>query len=316
MKQDEGLFVAAYAAEALGKIGDPKAIPILIEAVEEDDDYLRTDAADALETFGPGAKAAIPALVRVLKSGKAHCCFVANALGAVDEEGISVPALTEALGDESPQMRRFAAYGLSRMGGKAGPAEEALHDGLQDSDLGARIAAAQAHWSVSGKADESVDVLRSVLRAPPTWIVQVWAANALAHIGPDAKAAVPELIACLDNEHAASSAVAALGKIGPNAALAVPALVARLAACDRDYCRACIARALRRVDRSAKSLPMLRDILKDSRDSMALSEAAEAIAEIGPEAEQAVPLLRPLLKDRDSGVRSAAAKALDRIENP
>ncbi len=316
LEEDDSDYVAARAVEALGKIGDPKAIPVLITALENEDDYVRMNAVNALEAFGPRAKAAIPALVRALKNDEANACFVAQALGAIDAEGISTPVLTAALGNEDSDMRRFAAFGLSRMGRKAGAAEKALHDGLRDTDLGARIAAAQAYWSVSGKADEAVGALRAVLQTPHDWLVQMWAAGALAEIGPAAKAAVPELIACLksDARYLVSSSAEALGKIGPEAASAVPALAAQLEQCDDDYCRVYIARALWRINRSERSLPLLQDVLRDPRDYMAISGAVEALGEMGPKAKESVRLLRSLLTYSDREFQDSVAKALERIE--
>ena len=82
-------------------------------------------------------------------------------------------------------------------------------------------------------------------RRPGNWTVQMWAADALAEIGPAAKAAVPELIACLksDTRYVVTSSAKALGKIGPDAASAVPALTAQLESADDCYTRVCIARA-------------------------------------------------------------------------
>jgi HEAT repeat protein len=316
LEEDESHYVPARAAETLGKIGDPKAIPILIAALENEEDYVRTHALWALETFGPKAKAAIPTLVRALKNDEGNASFVAHALGAIDAEGISTPVLIEALGNEDSEMRRFAAFGLSRIGRKAGAAEKALHHGLRDTDLGARIAAAEAYWSVSGKADEAVGALRSVLQTPSDWLVQMWAAGALAEIGPAAKAAVPELIAALksDTRYVVSSSAEALGKIGPDAASAVPALAARLEQCDDDYIRVCLARALWRINRSERSLPLLRDALRDSRGFMAVSQAVEALGEMGPKAKESVPLLRSLLTYSDRPFRDSVAKALAQIE--
>ncbi|MCL1475535.1 HEAT repeat domain-containing protein [Argonema antarcticum] len=54
------------AAKALGQIGDPKAIPALIEALNHP-----TDAASvisALEAFGPLADEAVPALIKMIES--------------------------------------------------------------------------------------------------------------------------------------------------------------------------------------------------------------------------------------------------------
>lgn len=55
-------FAARAAAEALGQIGDQRAIPLLIQALGETDEYLRTDAAIALGHLR--ATAAVEPLVR------------------------------------------------------------------------------------------------------------------------------------------------------------------------------------------------------------------------------------------------------------
>ena len=316
LRNDEDSSVQSRAAEALGKIAGPRAIPALIAALEYEGDFVRWTALQALTGFGHKAKAAVPALVRAVKSDKANGYVAVDALGAIDAEGISTPVLIEALGSSDAKIRRYAAVGLSRIGRRAGAAQNALHDGLRDSDPGARIAAAEAYWSVSGRADEAVDVLRSVLRAPDGWLARMWAANALAAIGPAAKAAVPELIACLtsDTRYVVTSSAKALGKIGPNAMSAVRALTVRLDGSDDYYTRVCIAGALWRIDRSARSLPVLLDTLKTSSDYMAVSEAAETIGEMGAHAKGAAPLLRPLLKDNNRFVRDAVVKALKQIE--
>lgn len=226
LEHDEDSTVRTHAVEALGQIGDPEAIPIFIAALENQDDSIRWSAIGALESLGHKAKAAVPALMRAVKNDEANGWIAASALGAIDAEGISTPVLIETLGDKDAQMRRFAALGLSGIGRKAAAAEKALRDGLHDSDPRARIAAATAYWSVGGKADEAVQVLRADLQASGNWTVQMWAAGGLAEIGPAAKAAVPELVACLksDTRYVVSSSAEALGKIGPDAGSAVPAL--------------------------------------------------------------------------------------------
>src|SRR5688572_20699641 len=78
-------------------------------------------------------------------------------------------------------MRRFAAMGLQGIGREAAAAEKALHDALSDTDVGARIAAA----GLFGRSPAR--------RKKPC---------ALAEIGPEAKAAVPELVACLKSARA------------------------------------------------------------------------------------------------------------------
>ena len=313
LKNDEDTYVQANAAEALGKLRDPAAIPYLIAALKADDEYVRMNATDALTEFKHQASAAIPALIHAVQKDDWNA---ATALAVIDSEGISTPILIETLGSPKPGMRRFAAIALGRIGSKAIAAESALRNALSDADRGTRIDAAEAYWAVTGKADEPVAVLRSILQSPQSYIDELSAARALAGIGPASKPAVPELIACLESEihNVSAAATDALGRIGPSAAAAVPVLVAKLEACDNDESCACLARALWRISRSEKSLPVLREVLTTSQDFIALTEALEAIGEMGEYAVGVEPLLRPLLKDSNSFVREAAAAALQRLE--
>jgi HEAT repeat protein len=299
----------------LGKIGDPKAVPVLIAALEDEDSSVRWSAIGALKAFGHKAKAAVSILAQAVNGDESNGWYAAGAVGAIDAEGVSTSALIEALGNKSPVLRRFAAMGLSGIGRKAISAEPALHHGLQDSDLSARIAAAGAYWSVTGEADEAVSVLRSALQAAENWTERMRAASALGEIGPAAKDAVPDLIACLPSnvDYVVAYAAEALGKIGPEAASAVPPLVAKLGDED-DYVRVCAARALWRIDGSEQCLGVLEDAIKNSRDSGAVSEAARGIGQMGELGQGSTPLLRPLLKHHVAYVRTAAAEALKQIE--
>lgn len=316
LENDEHSIVQSNAAEALGKIHDRQAIPVLTAALEIEDEYVRSKAIGALEAFGAEAKAAIPALVRAVNSDEANGCLAASALGAIDIEGASVPVLIEALASDDARLRRYAARGLGRMGRAAAAAEIPLRDRLQDGDAGARIAAAAAYWHVAGDPEAPVRVLRSALKGSGNWQAQMRAADALAEVGPPARGAVPELVGCLnsDTRYVVTSAARALGKIGSDAGSAVPALTTRLDAEKDDYTRVSLARALWGIENSDKSLPILQAALANSRDFMALAAAAEAIGEMGPAAASAAPLLQPLLKDESSLVREAAAEALRRIE--
>jgi len=74
--------VRSSAASALGRIGDPRAVPTLIEALKDKDYYARQNAASALDGIGEPA----------------------------------VPALIETLQDEDYYVRQNAAYVLRRLG--------------------------------------------------------------------------------------------------------------------------------------------------------------------------------------------------------
>jgi HEAT repeat protein len=59
-------LLAAWALEdALGKIGDPQALPALLEALKDENGYVRRAAAEALGEIGDPQ--AVPALLEALK---------------------------------------------------------------------------------------------------------------------------------------------------------------------------------------------------------------------------------------------------------
>ncbi len=176
------------------------------------------------------------------------------------------------------------------------------------------------------------------------WKVRSYAAEALGAIGPDAKAAVPALIAALNDDqwrvqpyatealgkigaaavlgliaalkdkdpHVRSNAADALGAIGPDAKAVVPGLIAALK--DNDWkVRWYAAKILGAIGPGAKAAgPGLIAALKDN-DWKVRSAAAEALGAIGPDAKAAVPGLIAALKDNDRKVRSSAAEALKKI---
>lgn len=316
LESDEDSFVQSSVVEAFGRIGAPAAIPSLIAALNDEGSDIQSSAISALELFGHDAEAAVPALIQIVTDEGTNSSFAAKALGTIDRKGIGVTTLVNALRSANPQIRRFAALGICRLGRRAATAEQPLQRCLNDMNIGARIAAAKAHWSVSGKADEAVRVLRSAIQQADRWFTHMWAADALAEIGPAAIDAKPELIQGLNSStrYVVTSSAEALGRIGPDAVDAVPALVARLEKTDDFYTRTCLARALWRMNRSEQSLPVLKAVLQASGDFMALSEAAETVGEIGRPAESMLPLLRPLRKHSDAFVRKAADNAIRQFE--
>ena len=95
--------------------------------------------------------------------------------------------------------------------------------------------------------------------------------------------------------------------------LSTPVLIETLGNED-DRMRQFAAFGLRRIGRKARAAEKaLHDGLRDM-DQGARIAAVTAYWSVSGQAEDAVPLLRPLLKDSDSFVREASAKALEQIE--
>lgn len=121
----------------------------------------------------------------------------------------------------------------------------------------------------------------------PDYQVRWKALEALAKLGPQAAPAVPTLITRLEDESDRYRAISVLGAIGPVAAPpAVPALLKRL----------------------AYTLSVENKLYRD--ESTEAIGIIETLANIGPAAKNAVPLLRQALKDKVSVIRYFAAHAL------
>lgn len=129
-------------AEALGRLGDIKAVPALRRGLIDDDQRLAALSAEALAALGDAAS--LPTLVRLAEgpdSGAAQSAFEAlGALGGAEAEA----GLRRGLETTDPLRRAAAAYGLARMGRVAGT----LHlDGfLEESDVQTRERVLAAYY--------------------------------------------------------------------------------------------------------------------------------------------------------------------------
>lgn len=116
---------ALRAMMELGRLKSPESIPELIKKLESSDKYAATAAIYALEQIGEPA----------------------------------VPALTTALDSKNPAVRKYAAYGLSRIGNQ--DITKALKEMTRDDDPGVRRNAARALGK--RKAKESLSDLITLM---------------------------------------------------------------------------------------------------------------------------------------------------------
>ena len=108
----------ASAARALGLIKEPQAVePLLATLKEEIDDGDRTLACNCVEALGSiGCRRAAPVLISISQCHDRYVrCDVADALGRIGGPGVLV-ALLPLLWDENPFVRRRAAIALARLG--------------------------------------------------------------------------------------------------------------------------------------------------------------------------------------------------------
>lgn len=130
------------------------------------------------------------------------------------------------------------------------------------------------------------------------------AAKGLAELGPEARAAVPDLGKALRDRDlfVRRFAAEALGKIGPDASAAIPALGLAMSD-ERKEVQIAAADALGRLGKDA--IPALIAALKDpNKDPAVRRLAAQGLSRSGPQARGAVPVLSNLLTGKLSSPKA------------
>jgi hypothetical protein len=110
MQNGELQRVRSKACEALGKIGDPRTIPHLVQALQDWDRGVREEACKALGAIGDPQ--AIPHLIQALQDREWWVCHAAcAALGAIGDSQ-AIPLLVQILQDTEGRVRRMACEAL------------------------------------------------------------------------------------------------------------------------------------------------------------------------------------------------------------
>ena len=293
--KDETGFVANRAALALGEIGDARAVEPLIESMKYKGGYVRGGAAQALGELGD--KRAVEPLINALKadiSGYAPR-QTAQALGELGDP-MAIEPLIQALRDEDSSLREVAAKSLDKLGWYPG-----------DNIAKVYCLIAKKQWKEFTKIGKpAVELLIQALK-DEDYQVRGGAAEALREIGD--KRAVEPLINVLKadkNSHVRWGAAVALGEIGDKRA--VEPLINALKA-DKDSRRGA-ANALGEL-KDTRAVEPLINVLKADKDFHVRGSAANALGEIGDP--RAIEPLIHALKDDNGEVRDKVANALGEI---
>lgn len=166
---DDGFARRYVAAWALGELGDPRAVPLLVAALSRPEGVAR-EAARALVKLGA---VAVPALVEALPGSAATARgYAVRTLGELGDPRAAA-ALTAALGD--PGVRADAARALGKLGVSTGAG--ALLPLLGDPEWRVRLEAARSLGHLqAGEAEAALDRLRGEDPEPE---VRAWAARSL-----------------------------------------------------------------------------------------------------------------------------------------
>ena len=264
---------AAAGLVSLGAVGKI-SVPGLIELMADPDPATQTAAVRALGDLGAGAASAIPLLVEQLGNAALQSA-AAEALGKIG--AASEPAVPKLLALAEGKDRELGIVSMQALGGIGRPAESALpvlYAALKNDDREIRSAAFQALPKIEPDKDKLLPIYLSALEEPTR--VRRIAAQALKQFGEKARPAVPALLTMLD----------------------------------RDMDRPIALEALRAIH--VREVPPLLTAL-NHKDATVRAFACESLGELGPEAHEATSALEQKAQTEGEPVRSAAKKALERI---
>ncbi len=310
--------VRPCAAEVLARIGPSAegAVPALIRAVQpgrllgQDADLqasvLQRHALFALCRIGPRAAAVIPMLnekldreieADVSRKNEPPSDRWSN-VGLLAQVG--APPIEKLLG----AFRRgavTAADELSYLGPLARPAVPALRDALNDQRPEIRVSAALALAFIDPSVTEVVPILIDGLENHREESDAMYAPEALARLGPSAKAAIPLLLSFVSQGIADADIIKALIQIDPEGEQCLPMLIRALEDEEPETVEAA-AQSLRLLGPRAKAaIPALTTVLAHHygllNDNPQVG-AAKALGRIDPEARSVLPALIASLKDR------------------
>ncbi len=296
MQNGELQRVRSKACEALGKIGDPRTIPHLVQALQDWDRGVREEACKALGAIGDPQ--AIPHLIQALQDREWRVCHAAcAALGAIGDSQ-AIPLLVQILQDTEGRVRRMACEALGRIGDPQ--ATPHLIQALQDEDSMVRRMACKALGEIGDP--QATPYLIQALQDEDS-IVRHVACEALGEIGDPQ--AIPYLVQVLkDNDssvrRAACRALAATGN-----SQVVSHLAQVLGSWDSELRRvAC--EAIGRVGSLQATLHLINAF--NDRDWQVRRAAAEAIRSM--HYREVTTKLLELLQSPDWRVRATACWAL------
>jgi len=282
--KDKSAKVRAHAALALGAIGSAAkdSVPALADLLKDPDATVRRTALRAIRAIHPGPKVMIPICVKLLEDPDP--AIRVRILTAIAEGGVeAVPGLIEALKDD--KVAYWALIILRDIGPAAKDAIPAIIEKLND---------------------KKPEIRREAVLT-------------LGVFGEAAVPAVPQIVALLGDEHAATAATFVLGELGqiPKDA---EATVRANAKSSNEMLSTASLWALARIHPEDKELR--RDTTEvlvtrlRGKDPFVRVAAARALAALPPAPEITAPIWEKALKDADETTMRHAMDALAALGAP
>jgi hypothetical protein len=340
--QDQQIAALMKLAESPQDLA--KVVPTIARAGINRDELIRASAEVAIKRLGPAASEHLGPLFeskdfRDYQAG----CFVAQKLGPDAKQWI--PSLTKELKSDDPNRIMSALFGLQnmgtdvlpamdtlisllghddfniqcgvcrifeRLGSDAAPAQDRLVELLDQGVVSSRSWAAVALGAIGPtEKHDVVDLLEQKLNAF-TQIEKERALIGLAHIGPEASNALPQVERLMYDLSKSTQCQAALTywRITGDADKAIKVLVEQLP--DESYKREAIQRLGEMGPAAAPALDALIKELKNPEEDVC-ELAVMAIAKMGAVGKPAIPHLQALLMNKDLLLQQAAGDAIKTI---
>jgi HEAT repeat protein len=283
------LLVSCGWGRKSDKAATDEKVDELVRQLSAPDPDTRKNAAQQLGAMGAAAKAAVPALARIVEDSQIDYFTRMEAARALGQIGPAardaIPALTSALKTQNPRpaagdngnLRLEFAAALTRIDPDNAYARQNLNDCLTDPNGHVRVMAAYELARLN-PTPEAVQRLAGMLKT--AGIERPKVIDSLGKLGPAAKDAVP--------------ALSELVKQGPGEER-IPAAV-----------------ALVRIDPQG-AIPVVKPLLTGD-DRADVTPIIEALGEAGPAAKDAAPTLRALQSRQGGRYRPAATRALEKID--
>ncbi len=306
-KQSFVRLLALEEAALLEREEQVRYLPVIVEALKDNDSDVQLNAAALLFALGNDAESAVPAMIAYLREPDSERRNVIMTLVA-NLHNTAIPALVDALKAEDPDIRLGACQALGKIGKEARAAVPALIALL--SEVGQAVPdCASVTLGKIGDAEDLIGIIRNGTDGERALVAR----NAFHHLPEeiDPTEALMELIKSEDESpQVRLAAVKALGTRGAKSNNAVSLLVATLSDQEIGFAAA---RALGEIGLSALSNTI--DALS-SANFIVRSWAAHAIKYMEQPAIEAVPSLIKLLDDKELVVSLDAKSALERIGTP
>ena len=290
-----------------------RAVPGLIEDLQNGDLQAQMLAAEGLKEIGQAAQAAVPVLVTVATSNTnlSLSGAAAGALAAIDLRAARQVMTTwlPKLHDPDAHMKGYAASAIGALGPVAKPAVPTLVKLLSDEDIAVRERATRALGSIGLPIDVVMSGLLQALR-DPEWTVRYAAVMQFSFSGfssPESLAVLRDLTQD-SNQTVAGLAQSAVGAAERLIQASVYSLMLSQGM-NRTYTLHQLAKL---GPRAADAVSGIAAVLTTGKP-LERYLAASALEEIGPAAKESAPALQRALHDTDPIVREAVTAALQSI---